>query len=76
MPVKTFFGNSHIYILLRGPRLDVFTERGRVGLCPLLGSLAPVVPGFRDLEGESLKNPLTAESYVSLEVRLLFLPWR
>lgn len=31
-------------------------------------SLAPVVPGFRDLEGESLKNPLTAESYVSLEV--------
>lgn len=27
-----------------------------------------MVPGFRDLEGESLKNPLTAESYVSLEV--------
>lgn len=31
-------------------------------------SLASAVPGFCGLEGESLKNPLTAESYVSLEV--------
>ena len=30
-------------------------------------SLAPAVPGFRGLEGESLRNPLTTESHISLE---------
>lgn len=33
-----------------------------------LRSLAPAVPGFRGLEGESLRNPLTTESHISLEV--------
>lgn len=47
--------------------------RGRV-VYVRFRSLAPVVPGFRDLEGESLKNPLTAESYVSLRFCLPFLP--